>query len=159
MDILDDSVIKLWKYLHEFHVNYIMIGGFAVNMNGYHRFTEDLDILIEDNYENRKNFRQALNAAEIGDFAILETMEIIPGMTSILLDGGMELDIFNVLPGYENLAFSQLHSDAITQDIEGIPVCFLHYNQIIKTKKTTNRPKDRLDIEELTKIYNIKDQE
>jgi len=154
MDILDDSIIKLWKSLNECQVKYIMIGGFAVNMNGYSRFTQDLDILIQDNLENRKLFRNALFQAGIGDFELIETMDIIPGMTSIMLDGGMELDIFTVLPGYAISDFEELHSESITQKIEGIPVCFLHYNQLIKSKQITNRPKDIIDVPELLKIKN-----
>jgi hypothetical protein len=33
-----------------------MIGGFATNLHGYSRTTKDIDIWIEDNVENRKNY-------------------------------------------------------------------------------------------------------
>lgn len=157
MDTLDESVLLLWKCLNHNQVRYIMIGGFAVNMNGFSRFTQDVDILIEDNLPNRKAFRSALSDAGIGDFEVLETMDIIPGYTSIMLDGGMELDIFTQLPGFENTSFSEILDNALIAEIEEIPVPFLHLNQLLVTKRVTNRPKDQLDVEELEKIKKLKE--
>jgi hypothetical protein len=132
-----------------------MIGDFAVSMNGYNRFTQDVDILIEDNLQNRKAFRQALSYAGIGDFEVLETMDIIPGYTTIMLDGGMELGIFTTLPGYENTPFPEIFKDALKAEMDGTVVPFLHLNQLLVTKRASNRPKDRLDVEELEKIKKI----
>ena len=79
MDTHDESILLLWTHLSNQDVRYIMIGGFAVNIHGFSRFTADVDILIEDSLVNRKKFRSALKDAGIGDFELLETMDIIPG--------------------------------------------------------------------------------
>jgi predicted nucleotidyltransferase len=157
MDTHDDAILNLWRNLSEAGVEYIMIGGFAVNIHGFSRFTADVDILIHDTIENRKKFRQALKNAEIGDFNLIETMEIIPRYTTILLDNGMELDIFTSIPGYETGAFAELYKTALQTVIEGISVPFLHLNQLLHSKRISNRPKDIIDIEELEKIQNTKD--
>lgn len=73
-------------------------------------------------------------------------------MTTILLDEGLYLDIFTSLPGFENEKFEALLSESAVAEIEGIPVRFLHINQLIQTKKVTNRPKDQIDVQELEKI-------
>ena len=39
-------------------------------------------------------------------------------------------------------------------EISDIPVYFIDYKNLIVSKKAANRPKDRLDIEELEKINN-----
>ena len=35
MDILDEELLKFWQSLNDNKVQYIMVGGFAVNMHGY----------------------------------------------------------------------------------------------------------------------------
>jgi hypothetical protein len=158
MDTQDESILNLWRCLNLNNVQYLMIGGFAVNMHGFHRFTHDIDILIDDSVENRKKFRQALIDAQIGDFSNIETMDIIPGYTNILLDGGMELDIFNELPGFETVPFHKIRSESAISTIFDLQIPFLHINQLLHSKRITNRPKDIIDIEELEKIQNTKDE-
>lgn len=154
MDTHDESILLLWTHLANQGVRYIMIGGFAVNIHGFSRFTADVDILIEDSLVNRKKFRSALKDAGIGDFELLETMDIIPGYTTILLDNGMELDIFTKISGFEESDFSELFEQAVEMEINNITIKFLHLNHLIHTKKMSNRPKDSIDIEELKKINN-----
>ena len=118
MDTHDESILLLWTHLANQDVRYIMIGGFAVNIHGFSRFTADVDILIEDSLVNRKKFRSALKDAGIGDFELLETMDIIPGYTTILLDNGMELDIFTKISGFEENDFSELFEQAVEMEID-----------------------------------------
>jgi len=42
-------------------------------------------------------------------------------------------------------------------DLDGILVPFLHINQLIANKKAVNRPKDQIDVLELEKIKNIRE--
>lgn len=44
MDIFDKEIVNFWKALQEHDVKYIMVGGFAVNLQEYLRFTGDVDI-------------------------------------------------------------------------------------------------------------------
>ena len=52
---MQKQIIDVWKYLSENNVNYLTIGGFAVNIYGYGRNTGDIDIFIEDTIANREN--------------------------------------------------------------------------------------------------------
>ena len=54
--------------------------------------------------------------------------------------------------GLENSTFEELLEKAYITEINDIPVYFLDYENLIKAKKASNRPKDILDIEELEKI-------
>ena len=128
------------------------IGGFAVNIYGYGRNTGDIDIFIEDSIENRKNLRIALKKAGIGDFENINTMQFIPGWTDITLNFNLRLDIMTSVKGLENSTFEELLEKAYITEINDIPVYFLDYENLIKAKKASNRPKDILDIEELEKI-------
>ncbi|MFN7676080.1 nucleotidyltransferase [Flavobacterium sp.] len=149
---MNSQIVEIWKYFSLNNVKYLTIGGFAVNMYGYGRNTGDIDIFIEDTDENRENLRVALKKAGIGDFESLKTMQFIPGWTDITLNFNLRLDIMTSVKGLEYTTFKELLEKAYITEISGIPVYFLDYENLIKTKKAANRPKDILDIEELEKI-------
>ena len=56
------------------------------------------------------------------------------------------------LTGFEQEKFDDCYIKANEAIIENISVRFFHINQLIESKKATNRLKDQLDIEELEKI-------
>jgi predicted nucleotidyltransferase len=149
---MNSQIFEIWKYFSLNNVKYLTIGGFAVNMYGYGRNTGDIDIFIEDTDENRENLRVALKKAGIGDFESLKTMQFILGWTDITLNFNLRLDIMTSVKGLEYTTFKELLEKAYITEISGIPVYFLDYENLIKTKKAANRPKDILDIEELEKI-------
>ena len=55
MDIMDENLLDFWKSLNYFGVNYIMVGGVAVNLHGYSRITKDIDVWIKDTNETGGN--------------------------------------------------------------------------------------------------------
>lgn len=149
---MNSQIIDIWKYFSLNKVKYLTIGGFAVSIYGYGRNTGDIDLFIEDSIENRENLRVALKKAGIGDFENIRTMQFVPGWTDITLNFNLRLDIMTSVKGLENSTFDQLLKKAYITEINDIPVYFLDYENLIKTKKASNRPKDILDIEELEKI-------
>lgn len=149
---MNEQIIDIWKYLSENNVNYLTIGGFAVNIYGYGRNTGDIDIFIEDTIANRENLRNAIKQMGLGDYESISTMQFIPGWTDFTLNFNFRLDIMTSVKGLENQSFSALLEKANVIDINGIPVFFIDYKNLIIAKKAANRPKDLLDIEELEKL-------
>lgn len=151
---MNEQIIAIWNSFFQNKVKYITIGGFAVNVYGYNRNTGDIDIYLEDTIENRVNLRKALKSINLGDFESIETMQFIPGWTDFTLNYGLRLDIMTVVKGLEDKSFSSLLSDATIVMIGETPVYFIDYENLIISKKASNRPKDILDIEELAKVNN-----
>lgn len=149
---MNDQIIAVWKYLSENNVNYLTIGGFAVNIYGYGRNTGDIDIFIEDTIENRGNLRNAIKQMGLGDYESINTMQFIPGWTDFTLNFNFRLDIMTSVKGLENQSFSALLEQANIIDIDGIPAFFIDYKNLIIAKKAANRLKDLLDVEELEKL-------
>ncbi len=149
---LNQQIIDVWKYLAANNVDYLTIGGFAVNIYGYGRSTGDIDIFINDTIINRENLGEALKQLGIGDFENINTIQFVPDWTDITLNFNFRLDIMTSVKGLENTSFTALLEMANIIDIDGIPVYFLDYNSLIIAKKASNRPKDLLDIEELEKL-------
>lgn len=152
MDILDEEILNLWKSFEKNNVLYIMVGGFATNLHGYPRITADVDIWIKDTLDNRKRLRRSLQEINVGDYPPLETMQFVPGWSSITLNSGIELDIMSSLKGLDQLEFDGCFELAPVALIDQVPVRFLHINHLITVKKALGRPKDIEDVEALEKI-------
>ena len=149
---MEKEIIKVWKYLAECNVNYLTIGGFAVNIYGYGRYTGDIDIYIADTIENRKNLKLALKNIGIGDFESILTIQFVPGWTDFALNFNFRLDVMTSVLGLENQNFDELLAKAHIVEIDGIQVYFIDYESLLISKKAANRPKDILDVDELEKI-------
>ena len=148
------EILNIWKEFDTDHLRYLTIGGLAVNIYGYTRNTGDIDILIEDTLENRKNLRKAFAAIGLGDFVSIETMQFVPGFTDFTISYGLRLDVMTSIKGLENENFEDLINKATIVNLKEVPIYFLDYDSLIRAKKATNRPKDILDIEELGKLNN-----
>ena len=152
MDILDEGLLKLWQSLHDFDVRYVMVGGFATNLHGFSRTTADCDIWIEDSISNRKKLRLALEKIEEFDMPMIETLEFVPGWSSITLNSGLELDIMTYLKGFPQTTFDECYRMASLATIYNLSIRFLHINHLIEAKKQAGRPKDLIDLLELERI-------
>ena len=151
MDIFDEDLISFWSSLSDCNVLYIMVGGFAVNMHGYIRTTQDVDIWIKDDPANRVNMGKAMKAFGYSDLDWQE-MQFVPGWTNFYIGNGMVLDILVNMKGLEGYSFDDCLQVATIAEIENVKVPFLHINQLIANKKAVNRSKDQIDVMELEKI-------
>jgi predicted nucleotidyltransferase len=155
MDLFDEEILKFWAALQKDEVRYIMVGGYAANLHGYQRYTDDIDIWIEDSSDNRQKLRQAFKDCGMGDYYMLATMQFVPGWTDFHLMNGLRLDILVDMKGLEGYSFEECLNMAAVAEIDGIKVPFLHINQLIENKKAVNRPKDQIDVIELERIRTL----
>ena len=156
MDFLDEDLIHFWTILNKYSVQYIMVGGFAVNLYGYTRATNDIDLLINDDIVNRQKLAGAFSELGYGNISF-ETLQFVPGWTNFYIGAGIQLDIMTSLKGVD-LSFDECLRMAPVAEIEGVMVPFLHINHLIQNKKVVNRPKDQIDVMELEKIKKILDE-
>ena len=155
MDIMDENLLDFWKSLNFFCVEYIMVGGVAVNLHGFSRTTKDIDVWIKETKDNRRKLGLAF--AQFGyDEINLEDFQFVPGWTDFYIGTGIRLDILIDMKGLENYSFDECLTLASIASIENIQVPFLHINQLIANKKAVNRSKDQVDVLELEKIIQLR---
>ena len=118
MDILDEDILSLWRSLNNNNVRYIMIGGFATNLHGYNRATNDIDLWIDDSLQNRKNLRKALREQGSGDYNIIEIMQFIPRWTDFQLNFGFKLDVMTSVKGLEHIGFEECLKYSVIAEIK-----------------------------------------
>lgn len=156
IDFEDDEIIQLFKSLHMHRVQYILVGGFAVNLHGYSRLTADVDIWLKDTVENRIKLRKALFDIQLGDILSLETVQFIPGFTTLYLNSGFEIDFMSYLFGLSQDDFDEHFTQSSTIQIGDSEIRFIHLNALIKSKENSHRLKDQLDAIELKKVRDFK---
>ncbi len=152
MDLYNEEFLRLIKSFEKNEVQYLVVGGFAVNKYGYSRTTGDVDFFLKDSLQNRKNLVTALEEMGYGRFEMLHTMPIIAGYCEIMMDNGVYADLMTEIPGLQQASFQKYFDVATIAEIDSVSVRFLHLNHLLQNKKATGRPKDLLDVTELEKI-------
>jgi len=79
-------------------------------------------------------------------------MQFVAGFTDFAISFDLRLDVMTSVKGLENENFQALFQDATIVILQEVPVYFIDYDSLIRTKKACNRLKDQLDIEELNKL-------
>lgn len=145
----EDDLLELLARFGREQVEYVLIGGHAVRLNGYVRGTEDIDILLPSSIENGRKVIRALDylpsSAEL-DPAWFDVDPEAPD--SIRIWDKVVIDLLFAANGqsYESLR------DHIRQvDLHGTSVRVLDIEGLLKTK-TDFREKDLLDKSVLQRI-------
>jgi predicted nucleotidyltransferase len=134
------------KLLNDHHVEYLLIGGFAVAMYGYPRATADMDVWVAQRRENAERIVQCLR--EFGFDTPDLTADLFNDPDRIIRMGEAPLRI-EILTAIDGVEFDDCASRAETQTIEGIPVPVISLNDLKTNKRASGRPKDLDDLENL----------
>ena len=140
-------------------VRYVVVGGVAVNLHGYQRFTKDLDLVIELIPDQALKALEALAAigykpnvpVKLSDFAnpaIREGWIRDKGMMVFQMysdSARMSIDIFVQYP----LDFEALWGQSTAIDLPGASLRIASIDHLIFMKRQAGRPQDLLDIEKL----------
>jgi hypothetical protein len=153
-----DKEIKEFIVLSFKHnVRMLMVGGGAVNFHGYQRHSADIDFWIETTDENFRNLIQVFKAMdyEIEDFP----PEVKNQMQNISLKfSPQSLNIELITRFSVNKSFEQAYLESELVEIDGVEFFkwrVLSLNDLITSKIKSGRPKDLLDIQQLTAINKL----
>jgi hypothetical protein len=144
-----DALLELLRRFQNEGVQYILVGGQAVRLNGFLRATEDIDILLPSSIENGRRVIKALSFLPASQelepewFAVTATEP-----ENIRVADALLIDLLFAANGqtYENL---QDHVRTIV--VEGVDIRTLDIEGLLKTK-TDYRDKDRIDREVLRRL-------
>lgn len=129
--------------LNKHSVKYCIIGAFAVAFYAKPRYTKDIDILIEPSIDNGQKILKALGEFGFGELAI--SLEDLTQEGNIVQLGyePLRIDLFKKLEGFE---FQDIWKNRVTGDYGSEKVCFIGLDDLIKNKKMSSRPSDKIDI-------------
>jgi hypothetical protein len=132
------------RLLNSSEVEYLVIGGYAVNYYGFPRATADLDIWIAIGQQNAQRVAHVLR--EFGFTraeaeAFLEPRKIIRmGVPPVRVE---------ILTSISGVEFADCYGRRLAVDLDGVLVNLIHLDDLKRNKKASGRLKDRLDLEQL----------
>ena len=143
---------QLLSVLIKNKVDFMLVGGYAVVYYGYDRNTGDMDIWLKTGNENRDKLVKALK-----DFGVidqhLKTLKEMDFTNPVpVFYFGKEPRRIDFLTMMSNVKFEEAMQRVNYSALENEKVPVIHYNDLILSKLTSNRLKDKADIEELEKI-------
>jgi len=144
--VLNQDFKEFIQSLNDNGVRYLVIGGYAVALHGYPRYTKDMDVWVEMTADNASKVVKALNQFGFGSLDLKESDFTVPDQIIQLGYPPRRIDILTTLPGVE---FSECYSSRVITDIEGVSVSFIDVDNLIKNKKATGRHQDLADVENL----------
>lgn len=149
---------ELFAALARHDVDYVTIGGIAVQAHGGQRLTQDLDITVEPSAENLSRLAQALSdldARILGSSG--ERSQTPPGASLLgsseqwhLITPYGALDVVT-LPAHLG-PFEEIQGRAHRTQLGDLTVPIAHRHDLLKMKRAAGRPQDIADAELLEAI-------
>jgi hypothetical protein len=158
---LKNSLLTVCKLLEKHNVQYILIGGTAVALNGYYRHSiniageiadkPDIDNWYNPTYENYFNILKVMD--ELGQDVTEFRNEQSPNPRKSFFKLIFEEFTLDILPEIKAaIKFFEANKRKETVEFEETQIHFMSYWDLIEDKKATARRKDLEDIEQLKKI-------
>ena len=146
---MEDALLDLLRRFQNEGVQYVLVGGQAVRLNGFLRATEDIDILLPSSIENGRRVIRALAFLPSGKDLQADWFEVSPGEPeNIRIADDLLIDLLFAANGQ---TYESLQDNVSTLQIEGVAVRTLDIAGLLKTK-TNYRPKDQIDREVLQRL-------
>ena len=145
---------QLLERLRAAEVDFVLVGGLAVNAWGYLRATRDIDLVPDPSSENLQRLDDLLTElggrVEVGDRLLqssaIRTFLRTGDRTLVLTELG-RIDVLQGLPQIP--AFAALDERAIQIDIDGLGVKVCSLEDLLEMKRRSDRPRDKDDLEAL----------
>jgi hypothetical protein len=135
-------------------VEYVLVGGVAVNLHGLARTTEDIDFFVRPVAENVERLKRALrslwddteiDAIQLGDFESYPTLRYGPPAEEFVVDVITRL----------GTAFRFEDLEAEPMVVEGVRVNVATPATLVRMKSNTVRPIDKADAAALRKMFRL----
>ncbi|MEO7080482.1 MAG: hypothetical protein ABIY71_03105 [Flavobacteriales bacterium] len=124
----------------------MIVGGYAVGVHGYPRYTGDLDIWLNPTTTNAGRILQAIDEFGFGSFNL--TVEDLTKEGNVIQFGQPPLRI-DLLTSIDGVAFDACYANRKVVTFDGLPMNFIGYHDLITNKKATGRHRDLDDVENL----------
>ena len=153
----------LFRTLHEHGVRYVVIGGAALNLLGVGLLTEDVDICYDASEANTRALARALRSlgavpvdADLRPLPVgIEPRALQLHDNFLYVTSAGRLDCLRVPDG--TAGYDDLIRTAVEHEVDGVPVVVPSYEDMRRMKLATNRPKDRIALEELGALLDVLD--
>jgi hypothetical protein len=137
------------ELLNSSGVRYLIVGGHAVALHGYPRFTGDLDVWIATDAENAVRVEKVLSDFGFGSLKFSARDFVRPGYAIQLGRPPYRIDI---LTSIDAVTFSRAYRRRRTVRAGTLTIPFIALEDLLKNKRATGRPQDLADVARLRSV-------
>ena len=132
-------------------VQFMLVGGYAVNYHGYNRTTGDMDIWLKPDNDNKIKLIKALekNDVDVEDLLVIKELDFSETLVFSAWESPYKIDFLTKVSG---VAYDEADREKIVTEIEGLAMPIINLNHLVLTKFGTGRLQDKNDIEKLQQI-------
>lgn len=146
------------RFLHvliKHEVEFILIGGYAVNYHGYNRPTGDMDIWLKPDNNNKLKLIAALRSENFSDDGIkqVESLDFLKPACFYFGRIPLRIDFLTKISGVQ---YDEADKQKKLMKVDDFHIPVLHLHHLILSKISNTRTKDKQDVEELQKIIKLK---
>lgn len=161
-----NAYIRIFKAFHKANVEYIVVGGVAMNLLGYPRFTGDIDVLLALDPLNLRRMAKLMKQLGYEQRLPVSVEELGDEKKAIRLIREKNLIAYNFhhsrSPQYgidvivgESLNFKKYKRHAHRLVANGVPIPVVSIDDLISMKRKAKRPKDWEDIQALLELKGL----
>jgi predicted nucleotidyltransferase len=149
MDQLNRDFLEFIGYLEEEKVDYLVVGGYAVGLHGFPRYTGDIDFFVAVNDENSGRIVRVFDKFGFGDIGIVREDFL---KKDHVVEIGREPRKIQILTGIDGVEFEKCLRGKVEIEINGKMVKFIGKDDLLINKAASGRAKDLIDLDELKKL-------
>jgi predicted nucleotidyltransferase len=151
--MLNRHFLDFLRLLESHKVEFVVVGGYAVGVHGFPRYTGDLDVFVAINRENAGRLIDVFGEFGFSSLNLKPEDFLEP---DVVVEIGREPMKIQVLTGIDGVTFDRCRGDRILVNVSGQQVPFIGLDSLLANKAASPRNKDRIDLEELTRLLNAK---
>jgi hypothetical protein len=140
-----DDFKEFLKLLIENKAEYLVVGGYAVAFHSRPRYTDDLDVWINKTPENLQKILKILKKFGFNDVVIDEREFMNETKVYRIGKPPVRIEILNKIDGVNFQDAAKHKATGVYEDIQN--VSYISFEDLIKNKKASKRPKDKLDLD------------
>ena len=147
---------QLVKELVKKKINYMIVGGYAVNFHGYSRNTVDIDLVIKFNLANLKKIEQILHDMGLASRLPVDAVSVFKFREEYIKNRNLiAWNFYNEDDPTDQVDILITHDVGDFESemfrVGDFKFKVISKEDLIKMKKESGREKDLIDIKELTK--------
>ena len=132
--------------LNNNQIEYLIVGGYAVAMHGYPRYTGDLDIWINANRETAAKMIKVLDEFGFGSLGLQQEDFMESGNVIQMGYPPFRIDILTRADGVD---FADCYRNRVIVEHDGVIMPIINIQDLQKNKAASGRPKDLEDLRNL----------
>jgi predicted nucleotidyltransferase len=155
------QLISLLRRLAHESVDFVVIGGVAVELHGYARFTKDLDIVYATNAANLERLGTVLVQLDTRLRGIEENVPFVPDAHMLKRTQMLTLDTslggLDLLVDPQGAArYEEMRERALTVDFDGLQIRVVALEDLLSMKRAAGRPQDVADVDALLTAHRVR---